>query len=56
LNEEFCGKGLTRLNKFREADVSQKKKEETESRPYRIRTCDTLIKGYKRYVPEREKK
>ena len=25
-------------------------------RPYRIRTCDTLIKRYKRYVPEREKK
>jgi len=24
-------------------------------RPYRIRTCDTLIKRYKRYVPEREK-
>jgi len=49
LNEEFCGKGLTRLNKFREADVS--KKGETESRPYRIRTCDTLIKRYKSFVP-----
>jgi hypothetical protein len=47
---------LARLNKFREADVSQKKREETESEPYRIRTCDTLIKRYKSYVPEREKK
>ena len=25
-------------------------------RPYRIRTCDTLIKRYKGYVPEREKR
>jgi len=25
------------------------------SEPYRIRTCDTLIEGYKRFVPEREK-
>ena len=25
-------------------------------RPYRARTCDTLIKRYKRYVPECEKK
>jgi len=26
------------------------------SRPYRIRTCDTLIKRYKRFVPERGRK
>jgi len=30
--------------------------EDLADRPYRIRTCDTLIKRYKRYVPEREKK
>jgi hypothetical protein len=30
--------------------------EDLASRPYRIRTCDTLIKRYKRYVPERKKK
>ncbi len=27
--------------------------EDLGSRPYRIRTCDTLIKRYKRFVPER---
>jgi len=30
--------------------------EETNGRPYGIRTHDTLIKRYRRYVPEGEKK
>jgi hypothetical protein len=42
-----------RLVKF---DLMFAEKEDAESEPYRIRTCDTLIKRYKRYVPEREKK
>jgi hypothetical protein len=37
-------------------DLMFAEKEEAESEPYRIRTCDTLIKRYKRYVPKSEKK
>jgi hypothetical protein len=42
-----------RLVKF---DVICAEEEETEGGVYRIRTCDTLTKGYKRYISEREKK
>ena len=30
------------------------KSEDLACRPYRSRTCDTLIKRYKRFIPERE--
>ena len=41
---------------FGDSNVSKmfaKDGEGVECRPYRSRTCDTLIKRYKRFVPER---
>jgi hypothetical protein len=41
-----------------EADASKmlSDSDDLASRPYRIRTCDTLIKRYKKFVPESKRK
>jgi len=39
------------LHNKRLVNLVLQKKGETESRPYRIRTCDTLIKKQRRRVP-----
>jgi len=49
----LCRLNLSKLNNEKEQNSFAKV---MLGRPYRIRTCDTLIKRYKRYVPEREKK